>query len=105
MIKSKSQFIRVECDVTIDHIHHGASYRLWLHGQNCGDQLIAERTWYHTKHHYVTESLQLQLSPGAYSVSVHKVKPCKSKFTLSNYKVKIGNGRFINNSATFEVSA
>ena len=101
--KNNTLFIRVECDVTIETIYEGASYRLWVQGTNIEDQLIAERTWRYSKHQYIRENLQLNLTPGDYRIVVNPVKPTKAKFNLSNHKARMGACTFINNSDILRV--
>lgn len=80
------KFVKVVFDVKADRIQPDAIYRVYL-----GGELLTERTWRWDDKSYLEEMLQIKAPPGLYKISLEKALPNKTRFTMSNMQVALGD--------------
>ena len=82
------KFVKVVFDLYADRIQPDSRYRIYLE-----DELLVERTWRWDEDTYLEEMLQIKAEPGLYKVSLEKALPTKTRFTVKNLRVELGDAR------------
>ena len=82
------KFVKVVFDLHADRIQPDSRYRIYLE-----DELLTERTWRWDDKTYLEEMLQIKAEPGLYKVSLEKALPTKTRFTVKNMRVELGDAR------------
>jgi hypothetical protein len=83
-----TSFVKVEFDVNCEWEGLPPAYRIYVN-----DELFSERTWIWTDQ-FLREMLQIQAAPGVYRVQLVPVLPQLAKFSVSNYRIVVGPGRW-----------
>ena len=84
-------FVRVLADVDCEWEGLNPVYRVYVN-----DELFAERTWLWTDC-YLEEELQIEASPGKYSLRWELVPPCLATLHVTNVRVTDGPANIKNN--------
>ena len=82
------KFVKVVFDLHADRIQPDSRYRIYLE-----DELLTERTWRWDDKTYLEEMLQIKAEPGLYKVSLEKAMPTKTRFTVKNMRVELGDAK------------
>ena len=82
------KFVKVVFDLHADRIQPDSRYRIYLE-----DELLTERTWRWDDKTYLEEMLQIKAEPGLYKVSLEKALPTKTRFTVKNMRVELGDAK------------
>jgi len=78
-------FLLIECDVFCDWHTEYPTYRVFVN-----DELFAERTWIWNDM-YLTENIQLNVSPGKYAIKIELVEPAPyAQLTWCNTRIITG---------------
>ncbi len=85
----ESIFVQAAFDIDCEWEGINPVYRVYVN-----DELFAERTWRWTDA-YLNENIKVQALPGRYHVRVEPVGPQIAKFTINNYSIKLGPGRWV----------
>lgn len=83
-----TQYVQAVFDLDCEWQGLPPVYRIYVN-----KELFAEREWRWTEH-YLEEILQLQVSPGVYSVTLESVGPNIASFRCSNHRVMHGSARW-----------
>jgi len=86
------KFVKVLFDLHADRIQPDSRYRIYLE-----DELLTERTWRWDDETYLEEMLQIKAEPGLYKVSLEKALPTKTRFTVKNMRVELGDAKIKDN--------
>jgi len=86
------KFVKVVFDLYADRIQPDSRYRIYLE-----DELLTERTWRWDDETYLEEMLQIKAEPGLYKVSLEKALPTKTRFTVKNMRVELGDAKIKDN--------
>lgn len=83
-------FVRVLADVNCEWEGLNPIYRVYVN-----DELFAERTW-RWSDDYLEEMLQIEASPGDYSIKWELVPPHLAQLTVKNLRVDFGQAQIVN---------
>ena len=90
------QFVKAMFDLHAEKAMPDARYRVYIHDSYKYRELLTERTWrWEDEHTYLQEMLQILAPAGLYKITLEKARPTKTKFTVKNMRVELGNAKIV----------
>jgi len=91
------KFVKIRFTVYCEWQGIAPEYRIYVN-----DELFTQRTYNIPRDKRIKEMLQIESSPGMYTIKLEAVGPQVNEFTISNTYCEYGPATIINNN-TFEI--